>query len=132
MGPFYRYAFIEFESPEVARLACEKTQGHKLDKQHIFAVNLYSDFEKLMAVPDEYVPPQVKDHEEGVRFNIQLSFYNVHFVNFQTRIIIHRTILDGGCRSLEESNSTLFVRVKRPRFIGMRVSANPNHSTSDL
>eukprot|EP00899_Mesostigma_viride_P013900 jgi/Mesvir1/22510/Mv18538-RA.2 len=51
------YAFVEFTSPQEAQAAKETTNGYKLDKSHVFAVNMYDELEKLAAVPEEYAPP---------------------------------------------------------------------------
>lgn len=49
-----------------AELAMEKTNGYKLDKSHIFAVNMFDDFEKYMKVPDEWAPAEIKPYTPGV------------------------------------------------------------------
>lgn len=49
-----------------AELAKERTHGYKLDKAHIFAVNLFDDFDKFMKVPDEWAPPEIKPYAPGV------------------------------------------------------------------
>ena len=41
-----RFFFIEYSTPEEAQNAVHTCDGYKLDKSHIFAVNLLSDFEK--------------------------------------------------------------------------------------
>jgi hypothetical protein len=51
-----------------AELAREKTNGYKLDKSHIFAVNLLDDFEKYMKVPDTWTPAEIKPYTAGVSF----------------------------------------------------------------
>lgn len=38
--------FLEFSSPQNAYEAVKMTNGYKLDKQHSFKVNHFSDFEK--------------------------------------------------------------------------------------
>jgi len=44
---FYcRYCFLEFQTPREAEEAVATTNGYKLDKQHTFAVNPFSDFDK--------------------------------------------------------------------------------------
>lgn len=49
-----------------AELAKEKTNGYKLDRAHIFAVNMFDDFDKFMKVPDEWAPPEHKPYTPGV------------------------------------------------------------------
>mmetsp|Transcript_26880 Transcript_26880/g.43881 ORF Transcript_26880/g.43881 Transcript_26880/m.43881 type:complete len:667 (-) Transcript_26880:280-2280(-) len=57
------FAFIEFSTPEDAKAAVEQTNGYKLDVKHVFKVNHYSDFEKFLKVPEEYVPPAVPEFQ---------------------------------------------------------------------
>ncbi|MCL7043386.1 hypothetical protein MKW94_015473 [Papaver nudicaule] len=59
------YCYIEFNTPQEAELAKERTHGYKLDKAHIFAVNLLDDFDKFMKVPDEWAPPEIKPYAPG-------------------------------------------------------------------
>ncbi|KAF8379127.1 hypothetical protein HHK36_028556 [Tetracentron sinense] len=59
------YCFIEYNTPQEAELAREKTNGYKLDKAHIFAVNLFDDFDRFMKVPDEWAPPETKPYTPG-------------------------------------------------------------------
>ncbi|XP_044985379.1 eukaryotic translation initiation factor 3 subunit B-like [Hordeum vulgare subsp. vulgare] len=61
----YGYCFIEYNTPQEAELAREKTNGYKLDKSHIFAVNMFDDFEKYMKVPDEWAPAEIKPYTPG-------------------------------------------------------------------
>ncbi|KAF4348034.1 hypothetical protein CsatB_006468 [Cannabis sativa] len=58
------FCFVEFNTPQEAELAL-KTNGYKLDRSHIFAVNLFDDFEKYMKVPDEWAPPEVVPYTPG-------------------------------------------------------------------
>ncbi|KAM3311366.1 hypothetical protein ACQJBY_031812 [Aegilops geniculata] len=59
------YCFIEFNTPQEAEFAMEKTRGYKLDKSHIFSVNMFDDFEKYMKVPDEWAPAEIKPYTPG-------------------------------------------------------------------
>ena len=45
---FVRYIFLEYQNPQDAQEAVKSTNGYKLDKQHTFIVNLFSDFDKLV------------------------------------------------------------------------------------
>lgn len=49
-----------------AELAKDKTHGYKLDRSHIFAVNMFNDFDRFMRVPDEWAPPETKPYTPGV------------------------------------------------------------------
>ena len=64
----------------------EKTKGYKLDKSHIFSVNLFDDFEKYKKVPDEWTPAEIKPYTPVV---ILSSFC------FETRVItiMHTSLL---------------------------------------
>ncbi|GMH04540.1 hypothetical protein Nepgr_006380 [Nepenthes gracilis] len=59
------YCFIEYNTPQEAQLAREKTNGYKLDKSHIFSVNMFDDIEKFMKVPDEWAPPESNPYTPG-------------------------------------------------------------------
>ncbi|XP_071689983.1 eukaryotic translation initiation factor 3 subunit B-like [Rutidosis leptorrhynchoides] len=59
------YCFIEYNTPQEAELAKEKTNGYKLDKAHIFVVNMFEEIDKFMKVPDEWAPPEIKAYEPG-------------------------------------------------------------------
>ncbi|XP_015057434.1 eukaryotic translation initiation factor 3 subunit B [Solanum pennellii] len=56
------YCFIEYNTPQEADLSKEKTHGYKLDRSHIFAVNMFEDIEKFLKVPDEWAPPEIKPY----------------------------------------------------------------------
>lgn len=56
------FALIEFTTPQEAAAAIEQTNGYKLDKNHVFAVNFISQYDKYMQVPDEYEPVAVKEY----------------------------------------------------------------------
>lgn len=59
------YCFIEYNTPQEAELAKEKTQGYKLDRSHIFSVSMFDDFDRFMKVPDEWAPPPNKEYAPG-------------------------------------------------------------------
>ncbi|KAL6008103.1 Eukaryotic translation initiation factor 3 subunit B [Asimina triloba] len=59
------YCFIEYNTAQEAELAKEKTNGYKLDKSHIFAVNFFDDFDKYLKVPDEWTPAEIKPYTAG-------------------------------------------------------------------
>ncbi|XP_074557396.1 eukaryotic translation initiation factor 3 subunit B-like [Curcuma longa] len=59
------YCFIEYNTAQEAELAREKTNGYKLDKSHIFAVNVLDDFEKYMKVPEEWKASEIKPYMVG-------------------------------------------------------------------
>ncbi|KAL9400480.1 hypothetical protein Peur_009441 [Populus x canadensis] len=59
------YCFIEYNTPQEAELAKEKTNGYKLDRAHIFAVNMIEDFNRFMKVPDEWAPPEIRPYVPG-------------------------------------------------------------------
>lgn len=41
-----RYIFLEYSVPSHAHEAVKNADGYKLDKQHTFRVNLFTDFDK--------------------------------------------------------------------------------------
>ncbi|KAM0893218.1 hypothetical protein ACQ4PT_025237 [Festuca glaucescens] len=61
----YGYCFIEYNTSQEAELAREKRNGHKLDRLHILAVNVFHDFDKYMKVPDEWMPDELTPYAPG-------------------------------------------------------------------
>jgi hypothetical protein len=49
-----------------AKAAREQTNGYKLDKNHVFAVNMFDDFDKYAKVPEEYQAPDAKAFQSAV------------------------------------------------------------------
>ncbi|KAF4519210.1 hypothetical protein B566_EDAN013504, partial [Ephemera danica] len=58
------YIFLEYQNPEHAAEAVSLTNNYKLDKQHTFLVNHYSDFEKYSNIPDEWEPPEPQEYKD--------------------------------------------------------------------
>jgi len=52
------YIFLEFSNHANALEAVKSTNNYKLDKQHTFIVNLFSDFEKYLNISDEWEAPK--------------------------------------------------------------------------
>ncbi|TKY74837.1 Eukaryotic translation initiation factor 3 subunit B [Spatholobus suberectus] len=59
------YCFIEYNTPQEAELAKEKTHGYKLDRAHIFSVSMFDDFDRFMKVPNEWAPPETNPYVPG-------------------------------------------------------------------
>jgi translation initiation factor 3 subunit B len=53
-----RYIFLEYDNPEAALAAVKSVNNYKLDKAHTFKVNLFTDFEKLKNISDDWEPPE--------------------------------------------------------------------------
>ncbi|KAM3959211.1 eukaryotic translation initiation factor 3 subunit b [Aphomia sociella] len=51
------YIFLEYGNPQNAAEAVKATNNCKLDKQHTFLVNLFTDFKKYSDIPKEWDPP---------------------------------------------------------------------------
>lgn len=63
-------------------MARESTNGYKLDKSHIFAVNMLDDFDKYLKVPDEWTPAELRPYVPGVDFSsIATIFYCYYFLH---------------------------------------------------
>ncbi len=46
----FRFCFIEFVSVKDATNAVEQTNTYRLDKQHVFSVCKFSEFQRIVAV----------------------------------------------------------------------------------
>ncbi len=60
------YAFLEFGAHGSAVEAVRTINNYKLDKQHTFAVNMFSDFDKFLDIPDEWEPPNEEEYKDQV------------------------------------------------------------------
>ena len=58
------YVFIEYANPAHAAEAVTLLNNHKLDRQHTFTVNLFTDFKKYEDIPDEWEPPAPLPYED--------------------------------------------------------------------
>ncbi|XP_037715892.1 eukaryotic translation initiation factor 3 subunit B [Drosophila subpulchrella] len=67
------YAFMEYKQASQAEEAVKKLNNHRLDKNHTFAVNLFTDFQKYENIPEKWEPPTVQT------FKVQSDLYN--FIN---------------------------------------------------
>lgn len=91
------YMFIEFENPDQAIEAVRVTDGHRLDKQHVFAVNLFTDIEKYSRIADEWETPQPQPYVD--RGN--LSYWLLE----QDCLDQYSVVYDGGQVTAVYSNS---------------------------
>merc|ERR1719310_1756183 len=58
------YIFLEFTNHANAMEAVKSTNNYKLDKQHTFTVNLFSDFDKYLNIADDWEPPKVQPYKD--------------------------------------------------------------------
>lgn len=58
------FCFLEFQSPREAQDAVVATNGYKLDKQHTFLVNLFTDFDRYTTVNREWVQPEPQAYND--------------------------------------------------------------------
>ncbi|XP_067006456.1 eukaryotic translation initiation factor 3 subunit B [Anabrus simplex] len=58
------YIFLEYSNPNHALEAVKTTNNYKLDKQHTFIVNLFTDFKKYEEIPDEWEPPEPQPYKD--------------------------------------------------------------------
>nr|CAD7457743.1 unnamed protein product [Timema tahoe] len=58
------YIFLEYSNPNDALEAVKLVNNHKLDKHHTFLVNLFTDFNKYEAIPDEWEAPEPQPYKE--------------------------------------------------------------------
>lgn len=90
--------FLEFSSPLHAQEAVKMTNGYKLDKQHTFAVNLFSDLDRYRNIPDEWEEPEIRPYEDKVFMNfcslyVLLTFFNqYHYCHFKLCFVFVRKV----------------------------------------
>jgi translation initiation factor 3 subunit B len=93
------YAIIDFSKPEEALKAVQNTNGWKLDKKHIFKVNLYDDFKKFNSLPETYEdPPEVQFEETDNVFSWleDSESRDQYVVRYDNETEIHWSKVDGN------------------------------------
>ena len=58
------YIFLEYSSPSSAAEAVKVANNYKLDKQHTFSVNPFSDFDKYLGLADDWEPPKEEEYKD--------------------------------------------------------------------
>lgn len=61
------YVVVELESPDAALQAIRTMDGYAFDKKHRFAVNRFSDIERLASMDETYVEPPEEPYKQRVR-----------------------------------------------------------------
>lgn len=57
------YIFLEYSVPVNAMEAVKVTNNYKLDKQHTFLVNMFTDFSKYEKIPDKWESPEPQPYK---------------------------------------------------------------------
>lgn len=57
------YIFLEFSNPDHAAEAVAAADNLKIDKQHTFQVNIFTDFAKYEQIPEKWDSPQPRPYE---------------------------------------------------------------------
>ncbi|KAL7638761.1 UNVERIFIED_CONTAM: hypothetical protein RMT77_010294 [Armadillidium vulgare] len=58
------YIYLEYKDKASAEDAVKKRNNYKLDKQHTFICNLFTDFDKYNDIPEEFVPPKPQPYKD--------------------------------------------------------------------
>lgn len=56
--------FVEYANPDMAQEAVKAADGHHLDKQHVFAVNLFTEIEKYSNIEEDWEPPKPQPYKD--------------------------------------------------------------------
>jgi len=67
------YIFLEFSNHTNALEAVKSTNNYKLDRQHTFTVNLFSDFDKYLNVTEEWEAPKVQPYKDQGNLRLWLQ-----------------------------------------------------------
>ncbi|XP_063595506.1 eukaryotic translation initiation factor 3 subunit B-like isoform X1 [Penaeus indicus] len=82
------YIFLEFKDRSSADEAVRQRNNYKLDKQHTFQCNLFTDFDKYDNIPEEFVPPPAQPYKD---------LGNMHYYLLDDNCFDqYSIILDGG------------------------------------
>lgn len=66
------YIFLEYNNPLNALAAAQSVNNYKIDKQHTFKVNLFTDFKKFEEIPDEWEPPKPQEFKAAADLHYYL------------------------------------------------------------
>ena len=58
------YMFLEFASHEIAVDVVKNTNNYVLDKEHTFKVNLFSDFDTYLNIPEDWEEPKPEEYKD--------------------------------------------------------------------
>lgn len=59
----FRYIFLEYADPKSALAAVKSTNNYKIDKQHTFKLNLFTDFTKYEQIPEDWKPEEPQEYK---------------------------------------------------------------------
>ncbi|XP_033630442.1 eukaryotic translation initiation factor 3 subunit B-like [Asterias rubens] len=92
------FIFLEFSSPVNAMEAAKQMNGYRLDKTHMFSVNLFSDIDKYAQIEDKWEPPKPEPYKDfgNMRFWLQEQDCNDQY----------SVIFDGGEKTSIFANSS--------------------------
>jgi hypothetical protein len=62
-----RFAFIAFDSAEQVNSVVKQIDGHRLDRQHVLAVNKFADIERYLKLGETFEAPKREEFKERVR-----------------------------------------------------------------
>ncbi|XP_076055682.1 eukaryotic translation initiation factor 3 subunit b [Oratosquilla oratoria] len=113
------YIFLEFKDRQCAEEAVRQLNTHKLDKQHTFQCNLFTDFDKFENIPDEFQQPKPQPYKDLGN----LSYYLLEENCFDQFSVIY----EGGTTTAIYLNSVPEVTVvaKRERWTETYVRWSP-------
>ncbi|KAI0236576.1 Eukaryotic translation initiation factor 3 subunit B [Lamellibrachia satsuma] len=100
------YIFLEYRNPRDAQEAVATANGYKLDKQHTFIVNLFSDFDKYKDVPDTWTEPEPAPYKD--RGNLRQWLLDPHCYNQ------YSVIYEGG------EKTAIFLNTSEPSVLEER------------
>ena len=66
MFPFFRFAFMEFNTAEEAAYAVNAMHGVPLDSKHTFHLNYFTDIEKYAELDETFVEPEPEVYQPKV------------------------------------------------------------------
>ena len=94
-----------------AASAVEQTDGHKLDKNHIFKVVRFTEFSRIVEVEDTYKPPPPPQYKERGNLRIWLADPKARD-QYVTRFSDESEILWNDSPDSKESERQVFARKK--------------------
>ena len=105
------YIFLEYAKHSEAVETIKQLNNHKMDKNHTFQINLFSDFEKFENIPDVWEPPKEESYtNQGERksFLMNEAAHDQYAVVFQggEQVGVYRNALPDALKEEERPRWT--------------------------
>ncbi|KAK0074591.1 hypothetical protein PV326_012322, partial [Microctonus aethiopoides] len=115
------YLFIEYNSPLNAAAAVKATNNYKIDKQHTFKVNLFTDFKKYGDIPKDWEPPTPQPFKAAN----DLHYYLLEPDSYDQFCVLYGNCASTSVQIWQNSAPDPVLMEERPRWTETYVKWSP-------